>query len=197
MTTNTRVDHWQWKPRAVVEKFDAEQAAWVRRRSGLLEHVPLQRRHFADAGVEPYAVTESIGNRLTTAGLTRLMSLLIGGGGQAATATATRLGVGNGGGTDAIGDTDLGAAAGSGNRWFQVMDSTFPSVAAGVMTAKATWGGSDGNFAWNEWGIDIGTPTVSSGATVNATLLNHKTSAALGTKASGQTWALTVTVTIS
>ena len=39
--------------------------------------------------------------------------------------------------------------------------------------------------------------TVTSGATVNATLLNHKTSAALGTKASGATWAFTVTITLS
>lgn len=195
---SSKIDWWKWWPRAHVDKFDADQAAWTRNKLGLHVREPLQLRHFQDANVRPYAVAESEGNRLTTAGLTRLMSLLVGTGGvQAMTNTATRLGVGNGGGTDAVGDTDLGAAAGAGNRWFQVMDATYPSVAAGVLTAKATWASADGNFAWNEWGLDIGTPTVSSGATVNATFFNHKTSAALGTKASGQTWALTVTVTIS
>jgi hypothetical protein len=125
------------------------------------------------------------------------MALLNATGGQAATNTATRLGTGNGAGSAAIGDTDLGAAAGSANRWFNIMDATFPSVATNVLTAKSTFASADGNYAWNEWGLDIGTPTVSSSATVNATLLNHKTSAALGTKASGSSWALTVTITIS
>jgi hypothetical protein len=134
---------------------------------------------------------------VTTAGLTRNASLLIGAGGQAPTNTSCRLGVGNGAGTAAVGDTDFSAAAGSSNRWFQIMDSTFPSAAAAVITFKATFGASDGNFAWNEWGIDIGTPTVSSSATVAATLLNHKTSAALGTKAASTTWGFTATVTLS
>lgn len=185
----------RWSPVAVVDKFDAEQTRWLQSRVG--QRIPLQHRHFLDAGLRPFEQAESIGNLLTTAGLTRLMSLLIAGGGQGATNTATRLGTGNGAGSAAIGDTDLGASAGSSNRWFQTMDATYPSVAASVMTAKATFASADGNYAWNEWGLDIGTPTVSSGATVNATLLNHKTSAALGTKVAGQTWALTVTITIS
>jgi hypothetical protein len=58
------------------------------------------------------------------------------------------------------------------------------------------FGTADGNFAWQEWGIDIGTATVSSGNTVNAVLLNRKV-ASNGTKASGQTWTATATITIS
>jgi hypothetical protein len=142
----------------------------------------------------PYEVNEVPGNLLTTAGITRLVSLLTAGGGQAVTTTAARVGVGNGVGTAAIGDTDLSASAGSTNRWFQTCTVTTPS---NVLTLSATFASADGNFAWNEFGIDIGTPTVTSGNTVNATLLNHKTSIAQGTKASGQTWTATATVTFS
>lgn len=184
---------FKWHPVVHVDKYDDEQTEWVKAKSGLLRP---EHRDFVAAGVTPYATADDEGNLLTTAGLTRLMTLLNGAGGQAMTNTSVRLGVGNGAGGAAIGDTDLGASAGSSNRWFQIMDSTFPSTAAGVMTAKATFATGDGNFAWNEWGLDIGTPTVSSSATVAATFFNHKTSAALGTKTSGS-WALTVTVTIS
>ena len=190
----TATEHARWIPRGVVEKWDADATAWVQRRSGVA--VP-RAAAFAALGVRPGEVATSDGNLLTTAGLTRLVSLLLGAGGQAATNTSARLGTGNGSGTAAVGDTDLSASAGSSNRWFQVMDATFPSAAAGVATFKATFASADGNYAWNEWGIDIGTPTVSSGATVAATLLNHKTSAALGTKTGGSTWAFTVTITIA
>jgi hypothetical protein len=77
------------------------------------------------------------------------------------------------------------------------MDATYPSVSAGVITFKSTFASADGNFAWNEWGIDVATATVASGTTVGACLLNHKTSAALGTKASGSSWAFTATITLS
>jgi len=76
------------------------------------------------------------------------------------------------------------------------MDATYPSVSAGVLTARATFGASDGNFAWQEWGMDVGTPTVTSGTTVNANFFNHKI-VSLGTKANPAVWALTVTITIS
>jgi len=198
-------DGARWTVHAHVDKWSDDATEWVAKRSGLL--IPGQRvarrgpqaptaRHFEALRVRPDEVVDRPGNLLVTAGLTRLMSLLNGAGGQAATNTATRLGTGNGAGTAAAGDTDLSAAAGSANRWFQIMDATFPSVAANVLTAKATFATGDGNYAWNEWGLDIGTPTVSSSAVAAATLLNHKTSAALGTKTSGS-WALTVTITIT
>lgn len=186
-----RLDGIRWSSHALVQKWDDDQTNWVRTRTG----IAVPSGDLMAAHIKP-EVVEAAGNLLTTAGLTRLTSLLTGGGGQAVTATATRLGVGDGSTGAAIGDTDLSATAGATHRWFQVMDATYPSVAAGVLTAKATWSSSDGNFAWSEWGIDIGSPTVSAGATVNATLLNHKTGAALGTKSSG-TWSLTATITIS
>lgn len=180
----------------MVERWDEDQTQWARQRSGFFAPAP-QAADFHRLGVTPYDVSFVDGNLVTTAGLTRLTSLLTAGGGQALSNTATRLGVGDGAGSAAVGDTDLSAAAGSTHRWFQVMDATYPSVSAGVLTAKATFASADGNFAWNEFGLDIGTPTVSSGNTVAACLFNHKTSIAQGTKASGQTWAATATITFS
>jgi hypothetical protein len=154
------------------------------------------------AGVRPYETTEVVGNLVTTAGWTRASNLLTNQGAtQAFTATAVRIGAGDGtvsagGGSvpAAAGDTDLAAAAGSTHRWFQVVGGA-GTVSTNTLAFTATFGTADGNFAWNEFGIDVGTPTVSSGNTVNALLYNHKTSIAQGTKASGQTWAATATLT--
>lgn len=189
----SRSDTIRWLPRVRVEKFAQDAVDYVSTHSGILAP---SGDLITAYGVKPFDVVELEGNLLTTAGLGRLTSLLTGGGGQALTNTAVRLGVGDGAGTAAVGDTDLSALAGSTHRWFQIMDATYPSVAGAVVTFKSTFATGDGNFAWNEWGLDVGTPTVASGNTVNALLFNHKTSAALGTKASGS-WALTVTVTFS
>lgn len=142
----------------------------------------------------PFEVNDVPGNLLTTAGIGRIATLLTAGTGNLISSTTARVGVGNGAGTAAIGDTDLSASAGSANRWFQTCTVTTPS---NVLTFAATFASGDGNFAWNEFGIDIGTATVSSGNTVGPVLLNHKTSIAQGTKASGQVWTATATVTFS
>lgn len=184
-------DFISWNPVAMVEKWDDDQVAWVARKTGFQNPDGRMLNHF----VAPYEVRYSYGNLLTTAGLNRLTSLLNGAGGQAATNTATRLGVGNSNTAAAVGQTDLQAAAGAGNRQFKVMDATFPSQSNGVLTAKATYPTGEANFVWNEWCLDIGAPTVADGTTVNALMLNRKVES-LGTKASGS-WALTVTVTIT
>lgn len=176
--------HWQ------IERWDEDATAWAAQRVG---HQP-QPADFARLGVRSYSVSEVAGNLLTTAGLGRIATLVTAGTGNLISSTTARVGAGNGAGTAAIGDTDLSAAAGSANRWFQTCTVTIPS---NVWTFAATFGTADGNFAWNEFGIDIGTATVTSSATVNAVLLNHKTSIAQGTKASGQTWTATATITIA
>lgn len=164
-----------WGIEAQVEKWDSEADLY--------------------AGLRPDAIVFDEGNLLVNAGIQRLEDLLIVGGGQGYDNTHTRIGVGNASTAATATDTDLGAAAGAGNRYFQVMDATFPSRAAQTLTFKATFASANGNFAWNEWGIDQGT---ASGTTVTAPMLNHKIpSGGLGTKASGAAWAFTVTVVIS
>jgi len=185
-------EHVNWHAHAHVDKYDDEQVAWVRSRAGIVAPIGAD---FERLYVRPADTADSSGNLVTTAGWTRFTSLMVGAGGQALTNTATRLGVGNSSTAAAIGQTDLQAAAGAANRYFMTMDATFPSAATNVITAKASFATGDGNFVWAEWGMDIGTPTVTAGTTVNATLANRKVDA-LGTKASG-VWALTATITFT
>lgn len=181
-----------WRPVAKVEKYSQDKVEWVVQKSGIA--VPDSAT--LAAWVEPDEVVMSVGNLLTTAGLNRITSLIIGAGGQAATNTSARLGTGNSTTAAAVGQTDLQAAAGSANRWFQIMDATFPTQSNGVLTFKSTFASADGNYAWQEWCVDVGTPTVTSGNTVAALMLNRKVES-LGTKASGASWVLTSTITLS
>jgi general stress protein CsbA len=182
------VDTINWHAHLGIRKWDSEQTEWVKRETGLLEP---QAADFERLNVRPFEISEVDNNLLTTAGLTRIVSLINGAGGTAVTTTTARVGTGNGAGSAAVGDTDLSAVAGSANRWFQTCTV---SISTSVLTAVATFASADGNYAWNEWGIDVGTATVTSGNTVAALLLNHKTSIAQGTKASGQTWTATATI---
>jgi len=183
-------DSGLWRCRWTVDRWDEDATSWA------LEHIghDPQPVDFARLSIDPYLTTEVAGNLLTTAGLGRIATLVTAGTGNLISSTTARVGVGNGAGSAVIGDTDLGAAAGSTNRWFQTCTVTIPS---NVWTFAATFASADGNFAWNEFGIDIGTSAVTSSAVVNAVLLNHKTSIAQGTKAAGQTWTATATITIS
>lgn len=152
---------------------------------------------FARVGIAPYGVSEVVGNLITNAGWTRLMNLLTNQGAtQALTATSVRIGVGNSNTAEAYADTDLGASAGSSNRYFQPV-SGVGTLGTRTLAFSATFGTADGNFAWNEFGLDVGTPTVAGGTTVGALLFNHKAGIAQGTKASGQTWTATATLTWS
>lgn len=176
-----------------VDRWDADQTAWVQARTGLAAP---DSADFRRLDVVPYRTSELLGNLITTAGWARLMSLLTAGGGQALTATSVRIGVGNGSTSETYSDTDLAAAAGSSNRYFQPV-SAGGTLGTRTLTFAATFGTGDGNFAWNEFGIDVGTPTVTGGTTVAALLFNRKAGIAQGTKASGQTWTATAVVTFS
>lgn len=184
--------HWR------VERWDEEQTRWAFRQLDALGIMPPGWRPDAEAfrrlNIEPYETTELAGNLITNAGWTRLMSLLTNQGAtQALDATHARIGVGNSNTAEAYTDTDLGAAAGSANRWFQLVSGA-GTLGTRTLAFSATFGTSDGNFAWNEFGIDFGT---ASGNTVTAPLFNHKAGIAQGTKASGQTWTATATITFS
>jgi hypothetical protein len=185
-------DTMKWTGALTVEKFDEEQTADAITRTGLARPTAAD---FAALGMAPREVVESGPNLITTNGLNRVMNLLIGTG-QAASNTAARIGVGDGSTAASASDVDLAASAGSTHRYFMTMDATYPQVSGAVATFKATFASADGNFAWAEWCIDIGTPTVSAGTTVNALMLNRKV-ASNGTKSSGTSWVATATITLS
>jgi hypothetical protein len=93
------------------------------------------------------------------------------------------LGVGDSTTAFAAAQTDLQAPT---NKLRKGMEDTYPSVATNVISFKASFGESDANFAWNEWGVFNSSST--------GTMLSRKVES-LGTKASG-TWNLTVTLTV-
>lgn len=197
--------------RWTVQRWDEEQTQYAMRRLGELGialpahiseaegnyagySVAIAPEVFRQFGILPYSVTEVIGNLITNAGWTRLMNLLTNQGAtQALDATHARIGVGNSNTAEAYADTDLNAAAGSANRWFQLVSGA-GSLGTRTLAFSATFGTADGNFAWNEFGLDFGTASAN---TVTAPLFNHKASIAQGTKASGQTWTATATLTFS
>lgn len=151
-------------------------------------------QQFAEINAKSFHTTEVVGNLITNAGWTRLMNLLTNQGAtQALDATHARIGAGNSSTAEAYTDTDLVAAAGSANRWFQLVSGA-GSLGTRTLAFSASFASADGNFAWNEFGLDFGT---ASGNTVTAPLFNRKAGIAQGTKASGQVWTVTATITFT
>lgn len=135
----------------------------------------------------PYEVLTVEGNILVTAGITLLWTLLAGGGGTAFSNANARLGVGDSNAAEAVGQTDLQAAV---NKLRKAMNATYPTIAGAVITFQSTFSTAEANFTWLEVG------TFNSGA--GATMLNRKVPVGgLGTKASGASWTLTETITLS
>jgi hypothetical protein len=172
-----------WAVKVQVRKYAEDLDEW--RSSGR------SQREF-EAAHQPYEVVDSEGNLLMNAGIQRMLDLLIGAGGQALNSTHARVGVGNSTTAAAATQTDLQAAAGSGNRQFEVMDASFPSRSGQTLTFQSSFSTGEANFAWQEWCVDAGTVA---GTTVTAPMLNRKVES-LGTKATG-TWVLAVAITIS
>lgn len=126
------------------------------------------------------------GNLLLNEGITRLLNLLIGGGGTAFNNASSYLGVGDS--TTAAAATQTGLQAAT-NKLYKAMEATYPSIAAQTVTWRSVFGSSEANFAWQEF-------TVANGNSDASENLNRKVSAQ-GTKASGQTWQLDLTITFS
>lgn len=95
-----------------------------------------------------------------------------------------RIGVGDSSTAFAASQTDLQAAT---NKLRVAMESGFPTRTDNLLTFKSSFGSSEANYAWNEWGIFN---DASAGV-----MLNRKVEA-LGTKSSG-TWVLTVELTVT
>ncbi|RBQ21613.1 hypothetical protein DP939_02570 [Spongiactinospora rosea] len=173
-----------------MERWDADAVGWVRRRSGLAApegHV------FHELKVPSYRTTEHLGNAILSAGWTRILNLLIGTGStQAMDATHTRVGVGDGTTAVTTADTTL---TGSTNKYFKTAAGV-GTIGAGAgpptttLTIAATFGISQANFDWRKFGVDFGT---ADGTTEVAPLLNAAVSNQ-GTKASGQIWTATATL---
>ena len=93
------------------------------------------------------------------------------------------LGVGDSSTAFAVGQTDLQAST---NKARKLVTSV--NEASGVVTAVASFGTSEANFEWYEWG--------SFNASSGGTMYQRKVeSPSLGTKTSAQVWTLTAVLT--
>ncbi len=144
---------------------------------------------FADdrafASRQPYDVATIEGNLMLNEGINEIWTLVAGGGGTAYSNANARCGVGDSSAAEAATQTDLQAAT---NKLYKAQNASFPTTGSQQIVFKCDFGSSDANFAWNEFTVDNGsTPSKN---------LNRKVSSQ-GTKASGQTWTLTLTITLS
>lgn len=125
-------------------------------------------------------------NVLLSEGITEALKLI---GGITATAFSNAnayLGVGDSSTAESAAHTGLQATT---NKLYKAMEAGYPQVSGSTITWRSIFGGTDANFAWNEFTVANG----NSDASVN---LNRKVSTQ-GTKASGQTWTLDLTLTLS
>ncbi len=131
--------------------------------------------------------TEFEQNLLLNEGINELWKLVCGTGGTQFDSLHAYLGVGDSNAEAAAAQTGLQAEI---NKLYKAMDDTYPTYGTDQKaTWRATFGGSDANFSWNEF-------TVANGNSDDAKNLNRKVSAQ-GTKVSGQTWELTLEITLS
>ena len=96
------------------------------------------------------------------------------------------IGVGDSTTAFAAAQTDLQAAT---NKLRKGMEATYPSKAANILTFRSSFGSAEANFAWEEIGI-FNSPDAATGTMLCRVVQNH------GTKASGDTWVMTHTVTV-
>ena len=129
--------------------------------------------------------TEIDGNCLCNEGINDLWKLVCGTGGAQFSNALANLIVGTGSGAAAATDAEATFTAGV----KKAMESGFPTYGT---SQKATWkssyGSGDANQAWNEFGV--------LNAASSGDLLNRKVSSQ-GTKTSGQTWELSLEITLS
>lgn len=192
---NTSHDGIGWSAYARVLKYSIDQAEYATRLYANPKGAEMAKLFaFPEDGIE-----ENGGNLVTTLGLNRITSLIIGGGGTAMTNGSSLTGVGNVTTGANIIDTQLGANS-SGNSQYVVSDAGNPSQANGTISSQATFTGTLGNFAWQEWGWVIAASPANS-ATFAATgtspiLVNHKI-ASFGTKSSAAIWVFQTSVTLT
>jgi hypothetical protein len=187
-----------------VRRWDAEQTAWVLRRAdrdamGLLRTgrgVTIKPALFGQYGVQPYSETQDEDcNLVVQSGWVAILGSIAGT--SIATkfsASAGRIGVGTVSTAAAYSDAHLGGDGNSTTGWYKLV-SAAPTIATAstppTLTFTATFGTSAANFAWAEFGTDNG---AADSNTLSGVFLNHGISAQ-GTKASGQTWTATETLT--
>lgn len=168
-------DHGKFTESAFVDKLN-----W---------HVRTVVEKFREDLSTPYEVLEGEGNLLLNAGIDELWQLFTDAGGTPFNGTNTRIGVGNTNTAAVATQADLLGTPSPTAKFYQIVDGTYPQFGSQSVIFKVTFGTTDANFAWEEWVVD-------NKAVAGTKCLNRKVQS-FGTKASGETWSLTVTITLS
>jgi hypothetical protein len=190
---------WEAQRRLIAAAREHDVVVWVGRATVDKYHGDWTADQIDDglAGA-PYERVVGTPQLLTYGGASCLWQCLIGNGTGTAAQTLTFFN--NGNAYIGVGDTNTAAAAtqtdlaASSNKLRKAMDSTYPqhtdAVTSGAASIvfRSTFGSSDANFAWAEWGTFNG----SSGGR----MLNRKVES-LGTKGSGSSWVLTITLSLA
>lgn len=139
-----------------------------------------------------YDFVEVDGNLLMYGGASAIWERLIGTGVTAFDAANAYIGVGDSSTAAAATQTDLQAGS---NKVRVGMEATYPQHSDGTGSSsnaqivyRASFGSAVANFAWAEWGIF--------NASAAGRMLNRKVESH-GTKASGDTWVLTCTLSLA
>ena len=133
-----------------------------------------------------YNVSEFKHNGLANAGINALWTLVGGTGATKFDNTNAYIGVGDSTTAFSADQADLQAAV---NKLRKGMEATYPSYGASQkITFRSSFGAAEANFAWNEFAVF--------NAAAAGTMLNRKVEAE-GTKTAGQTWVVTLEITLS
>lgn len=137
------------------------------------------------AGEDPFEVSEFEGNVALEEGKALLLDLLIGEAGTPYDNVNARLGVGE----STVAEDSIHTGLQGATTAHVGMESGYPNRSGDSVTFRAVFDGATANHDWREF-------TVVNGADDTGTNLNRRVSNQ-GTKASGQTWTLDFTISIS
>lgn len=123
------------------------------------------------------------GNLLLNTGIDEIWNLIVGDSVNHFAFANCKIGVGNDNTAAQATDTDLVG----GSTAYVTMDATYPTSSSQAVNFRATFGSGVGTFAWEEFVIKQDTSSI---------CLNRKVESK-GTKSSGETWVITLTITLS
>ncbi len=125
-------------------------------------------------------------NGLANAGINELLTLACGTGATKFDNTNAYIGVGDDATAFAAAQTDLQAAT---NKLRKAMEATYPTYGSSQkVTFKSSFGGTEANWHWQEFAVF--------NAATAGVMLNRKVSDQ-GTKTAGQTWVVTLEISLS
>jgi hypothetical protein len=169
------IQKFNWKPVWKITKYDTDINSYNNRDEFFKNN-------------RPYDEVIIDGNIMLNTGINEVWDLVTGAGGTAFDNSNAKLGVGDSATAESAAHTGLQAVT---NKFYRAMDPGYPTSTSQKVTFVSSFGGAEANYAWNEFCVNNGATDESTGVR-----LNRKVSAQ-GTKTNGQTWILTLEITLS